>query len=165
MTQKKYKAGMYGGKFMPMHLGHLACVRKASELCERVYLILFLNGEQEADIASHDDREMLSVESRVQQLERAAGMFTNVTPLVLDISPCRKPNGEEDWDKETPLVLEACGKFDAVFGSEPSYAAYFERAYPWAEYVMIDPERSETPISATMIREMKDTEEIKKWIV
>lgn len=156
---------MYGGKFMPMHIGHLACIQKASELCEKVYLILFSGGEQEKMIAENDHRDMLSLTFRREQLKRAALMFDNVIPLEIDVSSCRLPNGEEDWDAETPLVLKACGYFDAVFGSEPSYKAYFDRAYPWAEYVMVDPNRTELPISATKIRNMKDQEEIKAWII
>ena len=61
--------------------------------------------------------------------------------------------------------LNACGKFDAVFGSEPDYAPYFERAYPWADYVLVDSSRTEVPISGTQIREMESLEEVNKWIV
>ena len=64
----------------------------------------------------------------------------------------------------TPLVLEACGKLDAVFGSEPDYGEYFKRAYPGAKHVIIDAERKKVPISATMIRKM-NKEERKKWII
>lgn len=162
---KKYKVGMYGGKFMPMHAGHMYCVRKASELCEKVYLILFYGGNQEDEILAEDDREFLQLASRMTQVRKAAAEFDNVAPLFINVSSCRKENGEEDWDAETPLVLSACGHFDAVFGSEPGYAPYFKRAYPWADYVMVDNARTDVPISATKIREMKDREEIQKWIV
>ena len=66
---------------------------------------------------------------------------------------------------ETPLVSNACGKLDAVFGSERDYGEYFKRAYPGAEYVQIDVERKNVPISATMIRNMKSSKERKKWII
>ena len=44
---KRYKTGMYGGKFMPMHAGHMHCLRVASKMCDKVYLILFFGGNQE----------------------------------------------------------------------------------------------------------------------
>lgn len=163
--KKKYIAGMYGGKFMPMHIGHLACIQRASELCDKVYLILFSGGEQEKMIAENDHRQMLSLEFRREQLKRAASMFDNVVPLEIDVSSCRLQNGEEDWDAETPLVLKSCGYFDAVFGSEPGYAPYFERAYPWAKYEMVDAARTLVPISATKVRAMKNEKEIEAWIV
>ena len=165
MNKKPYASGMYGGKFMPMHRGHLNCLRKASELCDRVYLIMFYGGDDEERIRRSDGREFLSVENRWSQVKRAASQFDNVTPFMLDISDCRFEDGSEDWDKETPRVISAIGHFDAVFGSEPSYKAYFDRAYPWAEYIMVDPERKELPISATKIRNMETEEEIRKWIV
>ena len=66
------------------------------------------------------------------------------------------------------MVLAATDaeRFDAIFGSEPDlYAPYFERAYPWADYVIVDADRKEVPISATMIRHVLSEEEAKKWII
>lgn len=162
---KRYKTGMYGGKFMPMHAGHMHCLRVASEMCDKVYLILFFGGNQEEEIIARDDREFLHVSARMAQTLKAASMFDNVEPLFLDVTDCRYQDGTEDWDAETPIVLNACGKFDAVFGSEPDYAPYFERAYPWADYVLVDSSRTEVPISGTQIREMESLEEVNKWIV
>lgn len=164
-TLKLYKSGMYGGKFMPMHLGHLYCLKRASELCETVYLILFYGGKQETDILKHDHRSFLSLDFRKKQIIIAASYFPNVIPKIIDVSECFNPDGSENWDKETPLVLNACRKFDAVFGSEPDYREYFTRAYPWADYIIVDSAREEVPISATEIRKMNDIKEIKKWLV
>ena len=159
---------MYGGKFMPMHKGHLYCLQRASELCDKVYLLLVVGGKQEKE-ARHDEhrvyfRLITSEYERWEQVQRAAAMFDNVVPVKIDVSSCRDEDGEESWDMETPIVLNACGHFDAVFGSEPEYKKYFNRAYPWAEYVLIDKDRSVVPISATQIREMKIGEG-KKWII
>ena len=165
MSEKKYKVGMYGGKFMPMHKGHLKCLDTAARECERVYLILFYGGDQEKLILKKQPNDTdLWLGNRIEQLFRAAYRFKNVTPIVLNISECRLPNGEEDWDAETPLVLARCGNLDAVYGSEPSYAPYFARAYPDAIYRCLDPERKELNISATMIRNM-NKEERKEWMV
>ena len=63
-----------------------------------------------------------------------------------------------------PLFMP-CGKLDVVFGSEPDYDDYFERAYPGTKYIQIDVDRNAVPISATMIRNMKSEKERKKWII
>lgn len=94
---------------------------------------MFYGGAQETEIHKENDGYYLSVEAREHQLKRVADLFPNVVPVLIDVSKCRLPNGEEDWDAETPLVENACGHLDAVYGSEPSYAAYFARAYPDAE--------------------------------
>lgn len=162
---KQYKAGMYGGKFMPMHKGHLYCLKQAVKLCDKVYLVLFSGGAWERLERGLNDRELYTVESRWAKLREVAKRFDNVIPIHIDVSHCIKPDGSEDWDAETPLVLNALGVFDAVFGSEPiMYGPYFDRAYPWADYVVVDPERIHVPISATVIRHEMDDEEAKSWL-
>jgi HTH-type transcriptional repressor of NAD biosynthesis genes len=160
-----YSVGMYGGKFMPMHKGHLHCLDEAAKLCGRVYLIMFTGGFGERFVRKTDDRRILSEGFRWEQVMRAADMYDNVTPLWIDVSECITDDGKEDWDAETPLVLNACERFDAVFGSEPTaYAPYFERAYPWADYVVVDADRETVPISATKVRSMTESE-ARTWMV
>ena len=161
---KKYKAGMYGGKFMPFHRGHLHCLQRAIELCDTVYLVLVCGGNDEERILSEDRRSFLLPESRWNQILRVSKEYNGVIPVMIDVSTCRTDDGIEDWDMETPIMLSACGRFDAVFGSECSYEPYFKRAYPWADYVLVDPKRADVSISATAIREM-ESEEMAKWII
>lgn len=49
---KRYKAGMYGGKFFPFHEGHLMCILHAAVMCDRLHVILFINGEFERNVES-----------------------------------------------------------------------------------------------------------------
>nr|DAD98535.1 MAG TPA: hypothetical protein [Siphoviridae sp. ctTnV63] len=108
-----------------------------------------------------------------------------IIPIKIDISKCRYPNGKEDWNAETPLVIKEIGffnetliingedirngifnqqqPFDYVYGSEPSYDEYFKKAYPFATHIIIDTTRTAVPISATIIRDM-DAETAKKYI-
>lgn len=165
MESKRYKVGMYGGKFMPFHKGHLYCVEEASKQCETLYVLLFHGGDQEIEILK--DKEMakwLSPEERENAIKKACSKFDNVIVESVDITHCKNIDGSEDWEAETPLVLNVCGHLDAVYGSEQSYAEYYAKAYPDAEYVMIDVQRKIVPISGTMIRAMNE-EERKKWII
>lgn len=165
-AQKPYRAGMFGGKFLPYHLGHLYCLETASRLCDAVTQILMVGGVDEERILAGPtalDKALLSPEARFETMCAAGERLGNVRTVLMDISGCRTPSGEEDWDAETPLVLTACGRFDAVFGSEPSYGAYFQRAYPWAAYVLVDPPRRVVPISGTRVRAM-DEEEARAWM-
>ena len=36
----KYKVGMYGGAFNPLHLGHVDCIMKAAAQCEELYIVI-----------------------------------------------------------------------------------------------------------------------------
>ena len=164
---KQFKVGMYGGKFLPFHKGHLMCMQKAAEMCEILYLILFVGGSQENEVIRNlntdEDNTYLSVEDRQKHINGIVKDYPNVKFITIDVGSTLNEDGSENWDAETPLVLAACGQLDAVFGSEPSYADYFNRAYPTAKYVMIDPERRECPISGTAVRGM-DIDERQHWI-
>lgn len=163
MSGKRFKNTMFGGKFMPFHKGHLHCLEIAAAESEHVNFVMFYGGEQEQSILKNDKREFLSVEDRIKHCQAAADKFENVTFSAIDVSSTVHEWGE-DWDAQTPMVIGVCGQLDAVYGNEPSYAPYFERAYPGAVYRIFDKERSEIPISATMVRNMTD-KEAKKWIV
>ena len=162
--QKKYKVGMYGGKFMPFHKGHMHCIEVASSQCELLYVILFHGGDQEIEILKTKHEEWLQPENRLKRVQEACKKFKNVKVIPIDVTECKFEDGTEDWDKETQLVLDACGPLNAVYGSEPEYTEYYKRAFPEATYELIDVERKDVPISGTMIREMNE-EERKIWII
>ena len=165
-AKERYHIGMYGGKFLPFHTGHFYCLWVAASLCDKVYCVLFYGGDQELEILKHDttlDAKYLSLDYRKEVVKNICKKFPNVEPVFIDVTKCKDVNGKEDWDAETPLVLEACGKIDAAFSSELSYDDYFKRAYPWAEHVLVDPPREMVPISATMVRNMTENE-AKEWL-
>ena len=163
---KKYKVGMYGGKFMPFHLGHNYCIEVATQECEKVYVILFYGGTDELHILKNMKYVYLSVEDRKKHLFNVCKNYDNAIPVLIDVSKCRFENGDEDWDAETPLVRQVVGdRLDAVYSSEISYGDYFSRAYPEATHRIVDYKRIKYPISGTKIRKMKTKKERELWIV
>ena len=157
--------GFYGGKFMQMHKGHLYCIDVAAQQCDKVVVIMFVNGDDELKILSTMDDEMLELKNRKNQLERICRLYPNVECHIIDVLDLKKPDGTEDWDAETPLVREYVPHMDYVYSSEPKYGEYFSRAYPEAQHIIVDAERKTYPISSTMIRAMKEMEDRKLWMV
>lgn len=156
---KKYRIGMYGGKFIPFHKGHDYCLRTACNECDRVYCIMFINGADEERIWLDSNSAL----ERYLLFNTSVHRYSNAIPVILDVRKCRKEDGSEDWDAETPLIREIVGdRLDAVYSSEPSYDDYFKRAYPEAIHVIVDSERVTYPISGTMIRDMKKKGD-EKW--
>ena len=168
-SMKKYKIGMYGGKFLPFHKGHRFCVETAARECETVYVILFWGGAEEERIMKVHPEIWLSVEERTRQMHRicqAAGRYARVIPALIDITDLRLSDGSEDWEAETPLVRKLLGdQLDAVYSSEESYGDYFSRAYPEAVHRLVDVQRIHYPISGTEIRAMEDEGDRAKWII
>lgn len=157
--------GFYGGKFMPLHKGHLYCIDTAARQCDKVIVIMFINGDDELEINKTHFEEELKVENRIKQLEKVCALYKNVSFYIINDDYCRFPDGTENWDAETPLVRAHVPHMDYVYSSEPSYDAYFKRAYPEATHIIVDENRITYPISATMIRAMETLEEKQKWMV
>ena len=65
---KRFKIGMYGGKFMPFHKGHNYCVEYAANECEKVYVILFHGCADEEKILKQHPEWWLSLEERKKQM-------------------------------------------------------------------------------------------------
>lgn len=165
METKKITQGFYGGKFFPMHKGHLYCIKKMSDMCDKGTIILFINGLQELNyLRNHPPNLYLSVKNRIAQVDKVCKMFTNLEYHIIDCINLVKPDGTEDWDAETPLVRAFLPYIDYVFSSEPSYDEYFKKAYPEAKHILIDVNRELYSISATKVREMNE-EERKIWMV
>ena len=126
-TKKTYKKGFYGGKFLPFHKGHAHCIVEAAGICEELFVLLFINTDEEKAIfkagAFRCPKAVLTPDYRVNAMTRFCLTMKNVRLVVLDCNCIYSSDSPlSTWEQEIPFVLDAVGNdFDAVFSSEPSY--------------------------------------------
>ncbi len=138
----KYKCGMYGGSFNPLHLGHVRCIIQAANQCEELILV----------ISEGINRDEIDIRVRYRWVYQLTKHIGNVRLFVLqDTAKTKEAYTEEYWMKDAGKVKEFAGKkLDAVFcGSDYDNNSFWAKCYPEAETVYL--QRDE--ISSTKLRE------------
>lgn len=148
----KEKIGFYGGKFFPLHKGHLDLMIKASCMVDKLYVIMFHDEQSERILCEGNtlqrkakiNYEEMKPRRRMEWISKALKDIDNV--VIKEIS-----KGYGSWEDEAVQVREIIGRNpDVIFSSEPTYDSIFKSLYPGVEHIIFD--RELIPISATKIR-------------
>lgn len=142
----KYKVGMYGGSFDPLHVGHIHDIIRAAAMCEELYVM----------ISWCEGRESTSKELRYRWILNSTRHLPNVKIIMIEDEAVSKEvyNTDYYWEKGAQDIKDTIGKpLDAVFcGSDYYGSNRFESLYcPESEVIYFD--RAEVPISSTEIRD------------
>lgn len=141
----RYKVGMYGGSFDPLHIGHIHDIIRAAAMCEELYVM----------ISWCEGRESTSKELRYRWIHNSCMHLPNVKLIMIEDKAVDKETYNTDyyWEKGAADIKAEIGKpIDAVFcGSDYLGTNRFESLYcPDSEVIYFD--RQEVPISSTDIR-------------
>ena len=137
----KYKVGMYGGSFNPLHLGHVDCIIQAANRCEKLYLVLSVG----------KNRNEIDYRVRYRWLYQLTKHIGNVHILVIEDSAETKQEYTTDyWQKDADWIKEQIGeKIDVVFcGSDYDENSFWNVCYPESELCIF----TRNEISSTEIR-------------
>lgn len=150
-----YKVGFIGGKFLPLHNGHVYAIVQASNQCEKLYVVLSHGEERERHLCGTNDHSFKYIEPRIRLrwLKQLTKDMENVE--VIDIVENVYTDSAETWrDGSNQIKKQIIERhIDAVFSSEPSYTSIFEELYPGTEHIILDKDRDKYFISGTMLRE------------
>lgn len=137
----KYKVGMYGGSFNPLHLGHVNNIITASNLCEKLYIVLSVT----------DDEKEIDHRERFMWLKNITATMENVE--VFEIFDNNISKDTYDWETGANDIKNHINKpIDVVFsGDDYQGKDRWEKLYPDSEIYYIP--RSNINISSTEIRE------------
>ena len=164
---KKETIGMFGGKFLIVHKGHVHAMRKAAAMVDKLYVIVTYNVMFEREVYFHKSKiAPIAVEQRLRWWHEITKELDNVHVYAIEETNINKntdthtnvnyhahANVEPDWQSCADSIKTLIGKpIDFIFSSEPSYSDYFDDLYPKAKHIIIDADRQLYPISASQLR-------------
>ncbi len=137
----KYKCGMYGGSFNPLHQGHVRCMITAANLCEKLIVV----------ISSGKNRDEVDARVRYRWIYQMTKHLPDVRIMILeDDCESKEAYDEAQWFTDAQKVKAFAGEpIDAVFcGSDYGQDSFWKKCYPEAELVILP----RNGISSTEIR-------------
>jgi len=142
--------GFIGGKFLPLHLGHVYVILSASNYVDELYVILSSSRKRDKELCDRDGIRYMPAEVRLSWLGR---VFNNIENIQILHMQDNYGNDDYNWEEGAGVVKKLIGKhIDYIFSSEKSYDKYFNKYYPDAKHIVIDDAREAISISATEIR-------------
>lgn len=148
MTNKS--VGFMGGKFLPLHQGHIYAILAASNQVDELNVILSSSKNRDRELCERDGIKYIPADVRMAWLGEALGNLENVKIVHVEDDQW---DSNYDWAQGAEAIKKAIGKpIDFVFSSEKSYNENFKKYYPDARHVVVDDERKTVTISATELR-------------
>lgn len=138
----RYKVGLYGGSFNPLHLRHIDCIIQAANMCGELYVVLSIGSK----------RKEIDSRIRYRWLYQVTKHIGNVKIITLnDDAQTKEEYTEEYWGKDAAKVkAQIKKKIDIVFcGSDYDENSFWNKCYPESELYIF--KRNE--ISSTKIRQ------------
>lgn len=145
-----YKVGVFPGKFLPPHRGHLNAILQASTKCKKLYVVVSYNKGND-DLCIKSGINPISPKLRARWLSTELAEMEHIKVLIMDEDGIPSfPEGWEMWSNRLKNAIKE--KIDIIFGGEPQYNVGYTKYYSEVKYELYDCSRLEYPISATKIR-------------
>jgi HTH-type transcriptional repressor of NAD biosynthesis genes len=150
-----FEEGLVVGKFAPLTMGHINLINKAATACRKLTVALcyddkFLNNQ------SPRDKKVLTLKNRMIWLKQTFADMPHIKIVMIDETNLPVyPNG---WAGYANLLRgiykdNVIPEGTAIFSSEIEYIKGYETNVSELTHVIVDNNRNEVPISATMVRE------------
>lgn len=149
--KSKRKIGMYSGKFLPIHLGHVNAMVMASTIVDELHVVVTHDEEYERQFFEGTGMKPIPAVQRLRWWSEITADLDHVFVHSVE----EKQTGEfNDWLVGAEKIKAEVGKeIDTVFSSESSYHEYYNELYPDAEHIVLDNDRELFNISAMQIRD------------
>lgn len=145
------QVGVYFGKFIPPHRGHLNAIINASTLCKKLYVVVSDNITMTERLCREAGIPAITYRLRLQWLSQELVDMPHIKIVHLDETDI--PEYPLGWDQWAERLKDAVGEeINAFFCGEDEYKAKLRGYFPGAEIHLFDPDRTTFSISGTEIR-------------
>jgi HTH-type transcriptional repressor of NAD biosynthesis genes len=147
----KHTVGFVGGKFLPLHLGHVYLITTAASYVDELYVILSSYEIGDRRLCERDGIRYMPPEVRLSWLGQE---FHDIENIKILHSKDDRWGDDYDWAEGSEEIKKMIGKpIDYIFTSEHSYDKYFKKSYPQARHIVLDSDREAFKVSGTQVRQ------------
>jgi HTH-type transcriptional repressor of NAD biosynthesis genes len=146
--------GMYGGKFLPLHRGHVSFILQAQAMVDVLFVVVNYDPVWEGQLCKNTRFDYVGPRVRERWLAEEFKDYPNIR-VVSAYEHRSEDYMHDDTIFDAYAELQAqIGHIDVVFSGEDSYTEYFAKYLPEARHAVFFQDRPIVNISATKVREM-----------
>lgn len=147
-----YKVGVFPGKFLPPHRGHINAIIQAATQVEKLYVVVSCNHDYMKQVCDEDGLRYMPLMMRARWMAKELSGFEHISVYTLDETDIPAyPEGTVPWSEKLKETIPE--EFDVIFGGEPEYQHTYMQNFPGVNYVIYDTNRERYPVSATLVRQ------------
>ena len=145
------KTGVFPGKFLPPHRGHITAILRAHALCDKLYVVISERSDEDGELCRQAALPYISGVLRQRWLSQELQGLGIEVLLQNDDATAAFPEGWGEYAQQLKQTVPE--PFSVIFGGEESYREGHNRYFPGIDYQVLDPKRMQWPISGTEIRQ------------
>ncbi|KRS20607.1 cytidyltransferase [Alishewanella sp. WH16-1] len=144
------RVGVFPGKFLPPHRGHLTAILRAHALCDELYVVISERPQEDGELCAQAGIPYIDGVLRQRWLSQE---LQGLGIKVLLQQEGQIPPFPQGWGEYAALLRQSVPvPFQLIFGGEESYRTGHQQHFPDIQYQVLDPQRTQWPISGTEIR-------------
>lgn len=143
--------GLIIGKYLPMHMGHVNAILKASYMCDELYVVVIYNEEIDRQICLRGNINYIVPEIRARWITQLTKDMSNVK--IIKIEEEIMDNGKLDFPGNTDKIFKKIGKrIDRLFHTDLNYFNQITTKFPNIDILIDQYDLKKFSISSTQIR-------------
>lgn len=143
--------GLIVGRYLPMHMGHVNAIMKASYICDELFIVIIHNKVVDNEICDRDDFKYIVPEIRARWITQLTKEMDNAK--IVFVEEDIDENGRLKFAENTEKIYNSIGKkIDMLFHTDLNYKNQIMEKHPEIEILIEQYDLKKFAISATQIR-------------